>query len=156
MKKTIVILFLMSPLLALAQNNQKKFTYTMKLEASQEKLWEVLTDFSNFNQWDTAVVDVQCSEELKKKGTCKAIVGSGEIFDVEITDFVVNKSYTLRHKLSSGNMYIQRSIDPESNALTETVWYTGLSKRTFEKYKGKDYQQVMEKRMLSLKNYVEG
>lgn len=156
MKKSILLLFLVSPLLVLAQSNQKKFTYTMKIETSNENLWNVLTDFANFNQWDTTVVDVRCEEELKKKGMCKAIVGNGEIFDVEITDFEINKSYTLRHKLSSGNMYIKRSLDSNDNVLTETVWYTGISKKTFEKYKGKDYQKVQEKRIQALKNYVEG
>ena len=156
MKKNIFLLLLVGPLFVLAQSNQKKFTYTVQMEASKEKLWSTITDFSNFNQWDAAVVDVRCTGELRKKGICKAIVGNGEIFDVEITDFVADQSYTIRHKLSSGNMYIQRSLDPNSNALTETVWYTGISKRTFEKYKGKDYQKVQEKRMQALKNYVEG
>ncbi len=156
MKKNILLLILMSPFLVMAQSNQKKFTYTMQMETSKEKLWNTITDFANFNKWDTTVVDVRCEEEPKKKGMCKAIVGNGEIFDVEITDLVANQSYTIRHKLSSGNMYIQRSLDPNSNALTETVWYTGISKRTFEKYKGKDYQKVQEKRMQALKNFVEG
>ena len=158
MKKLIQILFIVGPMLLLGQEGKsdKAFNYSIEWNGSQESVWTAMIDFSNFSKWDTAIVDVRCPGELKKRGICKAIVSGGEIFDVEITDFVENQTYTLRHKLSSGNMYIKRTLDPNNKTLTETVWYSGISKKTFEKYKGKEYEKIQEKRMLSLKKYIEG
>ncbi len=156
MKKLMRILFIIGPLMLLAQSNkaEKVYTYALQLDTPQEKLWNTLIDFPNFDKWDDSVVDVRCAGALKKKGVCQAILATGELFEIAITDFVENEGYTLRYKLSSGNVYVKRTIDPSNNILTETVWYTGISKRTFEKYKGKDYKEIQEKRMLALKEYI--
>lgn len=69
---------------------------------------------------------------------------------------IKGESYTVRYKLSSGSVYIKRSLlSKESLQLTETVWYTGISKRTFEKYKGEDYANTLKNRILDFKKYLE-
>ncbi len=158
MKKLARILFVVAPLLLLGQEgeNDKMFNYSIEWDGSQEKVWNTMIDFSNFSKWDDTIIDVRCTGELKKRNICKAIVDGGKILDVEITDYVENQTYTLRYKLSSGNMFIKRALDPNNKILAETVWYSGISKKTFEKYKGKDYGKVQEQRMLSLKKYIEG
>ena len=138
------------------KNNAKTFSHTVSLDSSKEQVWEALTDFSNFKQWDEMIVDVKCPDELKKNEYCKAIVSAGKMYDVEIEEIVENESYTLRHKLSSGNIYVKRELVPgDALAFTETVWYKGLSKKTFEKYKGADYDAAVKNRVLKFKAYVE-
>ena len=158
MKKLAQILLIVAPVILMAQKGQseKMFTYSMELETSKENLWNILVDFSSYSDWDASIIDVRCEEGLKKRKNCKAVLNGGEIFDVEITDFVENETYTIRHKLSSGQIYIKRTIETgEETKLTETVWYKGISKKTFEKYKGEQYQETQKNRMQSLKKYIE-
>ncbi|MCL6273379.1 hypothetical protein M3P19_05120 [Muricauda sp. 2012CJ35-5] len=156
MKKLLQILFIMGPLLVLGQDKaKKKFTQTLQLETLQENTWSILTDFTTPALWDENVIDARCGGELKKRETCKVIVKGGKIFEVELTDFVQDQSYTVRYKLSSGNVYIQRTLDMNNKTVTETLWYTGISKKTFEKYMGADYQATQEKRMQLLKTALE-
>lgn len=157
MKKVLNFLFVVLPLIAIGQGTKaKSFSHTIQLQAAPEYVWNAITDFSNFSLWDNNVVDVSCPDDLARKKSCKVIVKTGKIVDVEIIELIENESYTVRHKLSSGNIYIKRSLNAGSNLeLTETVWYAGLSKRTFEKYKGADYKTIQKNRMLEFKKYFE-
>ncbi len=157
MKKYVKLVVLVLPLIALAQGaDSKTFINSITLEGNSENVWNAITDFSTMNLWDDNVVDVRCKDGLAKSSYCKVIVGSGKIFDVEIVELINGKSYTVRYKLSSGNVYIKRSLESEASLqLTETVWYTGMSKRTFQKYKGEDYANVLKNRMTDFKKYLE-
>nr|WP_299341898.1 hypothetical protein [Allomuricauda sp.] len=158
MKKLVQILLIMGPVILMAQKVQsdKMFTYSMELGTSKENLWNILVDFASYGDWDTSIIDVRCDDGVKKRKTCKTVVNGGQIYNVEITDLVENETYTLRHKLSSGQIYIKRTIEAGDKVkLTETVWYKGISKKTFEKYKGEQYKETQKSRMLSLKKYIE-
>ena len=157
MKNSLKFAFLVLPFIVLAQGaDSKTFVNSVTLEGNSENVWNTITDFSTMNLWDENVVDVRCMDGLAKNNYCKVIVGSGNIFDVEIVELVAGESYTVRYKLSSGNVYIKRSLaSKEALQLTETVWYTGISKRTFEKYKGDDYANTLKDRLLGFKKYLE-
>lgn len=157
MKNSLKFAFLVLPFIALSQGaDSKTFVNSVTLQGDTENVWNALTDFSTMNLWDENVVDVRCEDGLAKDKYCKVIVGSGNIFDVEIVELIQGESYTVRYKLSSGNVYIKRSlVTKESLQLTETVWYTGISKRTFEKYKGQDYAATLKNRMSDFKKYLE-
>ncbi|WP_185781322.1 SRPBCC family protein [Croceivirga lutea] len=147
----------MLPLVIIAQNNpDKTFVESVVLETSPENAWSAITDFSNFNSWDSNVVAVKCPEELKNNQVCQMISNTGELIEVELVDRVENEFYIIRYKLSSGNFFIKRSIENTDNVtITETAWFTGISKKTFEKYKGEDYASFMKNRMQSFKVYLE-
>ncbi|MEO0570941.1 MAG: hypothetical protein AAF039_04495 [Bacteroidota bacterium] len=157
MKKYVKLALLVFPFVALAQGaNSKTFVNSIALEGNSENVWNAITDFSTMNLWDENIVDIRCQDGLAKNSYCKVIVGSGKIFDVEIVELSEGTSYTVRYKLSSGNVYIKRSLESKSVLqLTETVWYTGISKRTFEKYKGEDYATTLKTRMTDFKKYLE-
>ncbi|NKI32461.1 hypothetical protein [Croceivirga thetidis] len=159
MKKFMpILMMLLSTSFAFSQNakSEKKFSNSIELSDTQENVWNVITDFDTFKYWDEKIIDVRCPEELKKNQSCQAIMSDGQLFDVEIVDIVENESYTLRYKLSSGNIYIKRGLVPgEPLQYTETVWYKGISKKTFEKYKGADYAQLLSNRITNFKKYLE-
>jgi len=157
MKNLSQLILLALPFIAFAQRaTSKTFVNSIDLKGDSENVWNAITDFSTMNLWDQNVVDVQCKDGLAKNNHCKVIIGSGEIVDVEIVEWVIGQSYTVRYKLSSGNVYIKRSLTlNEPLQLTERVWYTGLSKRTFEKYKGGDYAHTLNNRLLDFKKYLE-
>ena len=157
MKTIAQIVLLVFPLVFFAQQNpSKSFTESIALDASAEKAWSAITDFSTFKSWDSNVVAVRCPESVKKSQVCQMISKTGEVINVEIVDLVENSSYTIRYKLSSGNFYVQRSLSTEDKpTLTETAWFTGISKKTFEKYKGSDYGAFMKQRVQNFKKFVE-
>ena len=157
MKNFLKLTFFLVPFIIFAQGaTSKTFKNTIELDQNVENVWNAITDFSTISLWDSNVVDVRCGDGLAKNKRCKVIVGSGEVFDVEIVDLVDNESYTIRYRLSSGNIYIKRSLEQKvALELIETVWYTGISKRTFEKYKGADYEDTLKQRLLEFKKYVE-
>ncbi|GGG46255.1 hypothetical protein GCM10011414_14850 [Croceivirga lutea] len=157
MKMLAKLSLFMLPLVIIAQNNpDKTFVESVVLETSPENAWSAITDFSNFNSWDSNVVAVKCPEELKNNQVCQMISNTGELIEVELVDRVENEFYIIRYKLSSGNFFIKRSIENTDNVtITETAWFTGISKKTFEKYKGEDYASFMKNRMQSFKVYLE-
>ncbi|MEL6974073.1 MAG: hypothetical protein AAGL29_01610 [Bacteroidota bacterium] len=158
MKKLVSILIFGLTLVVMAQkdNPEKSFSHAVQLNTTPETAWDALVDFSNFKQWDDTVVAVKCPLELKKNKRCQTILEGGVLLEVEILDIVENESYTLRYKLSSGNMFIKRTLAKnEQLQLEEEVWYKGLSKKTFERYKGDDYQNIIQTRMENFKTYVE-
>lgn len=157
MKMLAKLALFMLPLVIIAQNNpDKTFVESVVLETSPENAWSAITDFSNFNSWDSNVVAVKCPEELKNNQVCQMISNTGELIEVELVDRVENEFYIIRYKLSSGNFFIKRSIENTDNVtITETAWFTGISKKTFEKYKGEDYASFMKNRMQSFKVYLE-
>lgn len=157
MRNSFKALFILLPLLAIGQTTKNRtFTHSVQLQEQPETVWNAITDFSTFSMWDSNVVDIRCAEELAVGGQCKVIVGSGQIYDVEILELVPNKTYTVRYRLKTGNVYIQRSLEA-ANALTltEKVWYTGISKRNFESFKGADYNSTLATRLQDFKKYLE-
>lgn len=158
MKKFSLLFIVCVPLFTIAQKDisEKRFSHAAELNTTPETAWNALVDFSTFKDWDEKVVAVKCPEELKKNKRCQTILEGGTIREIEIHDIVENESYTLRYKLSSGNVFIKRSLqNNEKLMLEEEVWYKGLSKKAFERYKGKKYQNVVEARVEGFKNYVE-
>ena len=151
MKKIPFVLFIICFSLFLSEGTaqKKKFTHTVEINNTHENVWNALMDYSNFKMWDSNIVDVRCPDELKKRENCQVIVESGQIYEVEIVDIVENESYTLRYNLPTGTIYIQRTLTADSPLkLSETVWYRGISQKTFERYKGTDYEESIKKKMV--------
>lgn len=157
MKMLAKIVLFVLPIITLAQHNpEKSFEASVVLETSQENAWNAITDFSTFNSWDNNVVAVKCPEDVKSNQRCQMISKTGEIIEVELIDIVENEYYTIRYKISNGNFFIKRSLNGnEAVTFTETAWFTGISKKTFERYKGDDYAALMSNRVQSFKTYLE-
>ena len=135
---------------------KKQFTHTITINNTPENVWNALMDYSSFKMWDSNIVDVRCPDELKKRQSCQVIVESGQIYEVEIVDIVDMESYTLRYDLPTGTLYMQRTLKAGSpTELSETVWYRGISQKTFERYKGTNYEASLEKKWSGFKNYME-
>ena len=157
MRKIFRSLFILLPVVLFAQGqNNRSFTHTVQLQEKPEAVWNAITDFSTFSLWDSNVVDLRCPSELEEGSMCKVIVRTGQVFDVEILELKEGESYTVRYKLKNGNVYIKRALTSSGSLeLTESVWYTGLSKRTFEGFKGSDYDTTLKTRLQDFKKYLE-
>lgn len=158
MKKNGFILFVMLSFFTIPEGvaQKKQFTHTVEINDTPENVWNAIMDYSSFKIWDSNIVDVRCPDELKKKENCQVIVESGQIYDVEIFEIVENKSYTLRYNLPTGTLYMQRELSSNTPLeLTETVWYRGISLKTFERYKGENYEESIKQKLEGFKNYME-
>ena len=158
MKNYSFTFFVLLSFFFLGQGNaqKKQFKHTVTINDTQENVWNALMDYSNFKLWDSNIVDVRCPDQLKKKQSCQVIVESGQIYDVEIFEIIENESYTLRYNLPTGTLYMQRTLKAGSPLeLSETVWYRGISQKTFERYKGTDYEESLKEKWVGFKNYME-
>ncbi|WP_435624703.1 hypothetical protein [Flagellimonas sp.] len=158
MKKYSFALFALLSFFILGQGNaqKKQFKHTVTINDTQENVWNALMDYSSYKLWDNNIVDVRCPDELKKRQNCQVIVESGQIYDVEIFEIVENESCTLRYNLPTGTLYMQRTLKAGSPLeLSETVWYRGISQKTFERYKGENYEESIKEKLVGFKNYIE-
>ncbi len=158
MKNPKHALLLVFSLLMISQGiaQKKKYEYTIQIDASQEAVWNVLKDYSKFKDWDKNIVDVRCPDGVEKRQNCKVITASGEIHEVEIMEVVPQESCTLRYDLPSGTVYLKRELTSGTPVqVTETVWYRGISQKTFERYRGTDYAQSLKTKWEAFKTYME-
>jgi len=143
--------FIMSMILTAQKNNYAK---QIELTDPAEEAWQLITDVSQWKHWDSHVVDAQLKGNLLDNSKGTILTSGSKIVDFEIVDFKEGESYTLRHKLSSGMLYLKRSIgsSEKGTILKLSVWFKRLSTKNFRKYMGNDYELVLEK---ELQNFVQ-
>ncbi len=152
------LLFLTSiTMIAQGEHSKKNYTKEIELTSSVDDAWGLLSDVSRWKEWNSHIVDARLTADFEDKSRGSLVTANSQVVDFQIVDFVQGEQYTLRHKLSSGTLYLKRSL-----ALTETgakiraeVWYKGLSSGNFKKYMGSDYTMVLEKELQSFQQLLQ-
>jgi len=74
-----------------------------------------------------------------------------------VIEFIENETYTIRHSLSIGLLYLKRSVKASNGGskISTEVWYTGLSARNFKKYMGDDYDRTLATELTYAKQLLE-
>jgi hypothetical protein len=108
------------------------YSQSIKVDQSADKVWNSITDVSQWNKWDKEVVDAKFNGLIDKKGVGNLIIPNGSVVDFEVVDFVEKESYTFYYKfsqLTQEKMYIQRILDIRSDGiyLTEKIWFENTS-----------------------------
>ncbi|MEM7380701.1 MAG: SRPBCC family protein [Bacteroidota bacterium] len=157
MKKFGLLVLLFAVQFAIAQNGSKSFTASILATQSEEKAWEVITEVSQWKKWDKMVIDTKFDKDFNEKTTGVMIRPGGQINEFKIVAVDPGKSYTFSHKLSSGMLYVRRTVAPADSGskITEEVWFKGISKKTFEKYYGQDFAQKLQNNLERLKGLLE-
>ena len=138
-------------------NLEKNYSKEIELTASKEDVWHLLSDVSMWKQWDDHIIDARLVGDFTDKAKGSLVTANSKVVDFYVVDLEQGESYTLRHKLSSGTIYLRRTITSTATAtkLTSEVWYKGLSTKNFKKYMGNDYATVLEKELESLQSLLE-
>ncbi len=159
MRTLILLLSLSFSTFVFSQSNASKKELIKDIEstATVEEAWQLLTDVATWKQWDSHAIDAKIKSDFKEKGQGKLVTHNAHIVDFAIIEFEQDKTYTLRHKLSSGTLYIKRSVVPTDvgSKLTVEVWYKGLSPKNFRKYMGEDYATTLENELQEVKQLLE-
>ncbi len=158
MKTSVTIIFLLLFQMATAQSNSKKFLASVESSKKAETAWELISDTSQWKSWDKTVVDSRFQGPLEEKGKGTLIAPGGKINEFKVVALEKGKSYTFNHKVSSGVLFVKRTVESTASGskITEEVWYKGISRKTFQKYYGSDFEQQLEKKLSSLKSLLEG
>lgn len=129
------------------------YTKQIELASSPEEAWQLITDVSQWKHWDSHVVDAQLKGDFLASSKGVIVTTSSKVVDFEIVSLDQGKSFTLRHQLSSGMVYLKRSVESLANGsvVKLEVWYKRLSNKNFRKYMGEDFDLVLEK---ELQNFV--
>ena len=104
------------------------------------------------------MVDLRFEGPLQEKVKGTLIAPGGTINEFKIVELEPGKSYTFNHKVSSGVLFVKRTVESidAGSKVTEEVWFKGISKKTFQKYYGSDYDEQLKRKLQSLKSLLEG
>lgn len=133
-------------------NLEKNYTKEIELNTSIEDTWKLLSDVSMWKQWDSHIIDVRLTEDFVDNAKGSLITTNSEIVNFRIIDLIEGKSYTVRHKLFLGTLYLRRTVvatEVGTKVIAE-VWFKGLSLKIFKRYMSNDYNTVLEKELESL------
>ncbi|MDH5545479.1 MAG: SRPBCC domain-containing protein [Gammaproteobacteria bacterium] len=70
----------------------KSFNTTIVINAPTEKVWEILTNISDWHQWNTTIENVAGSVSPGSKVTVRAKAMPDRAFPLTVSDFTPNKS----------------------------------------------------------------
>ncbi|MGB5819708.1 MAG: SRPBCC family protein [Saonia sp.] len=156
MKTYLVILSLVLGTSLFAQT-EKSYKAVVASTVSADKAWTLITDMSKWKLWDDGVVDARFEGPLKEKAVGRVIKADGTVVEYKIIALEDAKTYTFKHKLSSGVIFTKRIVTPSENgsSISEEVWFKGISGKTFEKYCGADYGSKIESNLNTFKAILE-
>ena len=60
------------------------YSQSIKVDQSADKVWNSITDVSQWNKWDKEVVDAKFNGLIDKKGVGNLIIPNGSVVDFEV------------------------------------------------------------------------
>lgn len=159
MKTSILVLALIMGANPFHQTDteNKYFKSTITSDAPAEKVWATITDASKWKHWNTDIVDARPEGMMTKGAQGSLITSNGDVLEYFIVNVQDANTYTFKHKLSSGMLFTKRSVvaTESGSSISEEVWFKGISQKTFEKYMGDNYADVIQIRLKALKDFIE-
>lgn len=152
------VLFLISiTLTAQVRNLKKDYNKEIELTTSVEDTWRLLSDVSMWEQWDSHIIDARLVGDFADNAQGSLITANSRVVNFQIIALTEGKSYTVRHKLPTGFIYLRRTVAAISTGtkVMAEVWFKGLSLKTFKKYMGNDYAVALEKELQSVQQLLE-
>jgi hypothetical protein len=100
MKKRFILIFMMTTLAVQAQENtattsRKTFSRTTSvstvIDASVERIWQLLTTSSDFSRWNSTVISLQGNIAKGEKIQLKSTLDSNRVFKLKVKEFRPNE-----------------------------------------------------------------
>lgn len=109
----------------------KSFSTSIQIDAPAEKVWEVLTDASNWSQWNTTIEKIDGTIAPGNKVTVVTKASPDQAFPLKVTEFIPNQSMVWTGGMPLGLFTGKRtySINPISEYSSEfsmSEVFTGL------------------------------
>ncbi len=158
MRTLFCTVFLVSITLTAQERSLKKsYHKEIQLTTSVGDAWQLLSDVSRWEQWDSHIIDARLVGDFEDNAQGSLITTNSKIVNFQIIAMKEGESYTVRHKLPTGIVYLRRTLaatEAGTRVMAE-VWFKGLSLRTFKKYMGNDYNKVLEKELQTLRQLLQ-
>ena len=133
------------------------FSFTISVNNTIEKVWEVLTDVENWHKWDTEIIEAKLDGDfvLGAKGTM--IPKKGPKLKFYISEIETSKSYTINTIMPVGELVIKRTLNAVKNEIefTDDIQFTGFLKFIFGLMLGGQFRKVLPDVMLTFKKLAE-
>ena len=109
----------------------KSFHTSIQINASAEKVWNILTDISGWPQWNTTIDKIEGSINLGGKVTVHAKASPGRAFPLVVSEFVPNQSMVWTGGMPLGlftgrRTYTISSAEGSSVKFSMSESFTGL------------------------------
>jgi len=133
------------------------FSYTIGINTTQEKAWNLLTNVSDWKRWDTELIDAYIFNDFKL-GTKGALVPkTGPKLKFEIIEYSEGTFYTFKTKMPIGYLEIKRVLEYKEGHtfFTDDIRFTGFLKRFFGAMLGRGFKSVLPEVMNNFKNILE-
>ena len=133
------------------------FSFSVTVDNSLEKVWEVLTDVQSWHKWDTEIIEAKLDGNfvLGAKGTMKPKTGPKLKF--YISEIEPYKSYTFNTNMPVGELVIKRTLNFVNNEIEfkDDIQFTGFLKYFFGLILGKQFRKVLPDVMQNFKILAE-
>jgi hypothetical protein len=109
----------------------KSFNTSIKINAPAEKVWNILTDASNWTQWNTTIEKIDGSIALGNKVTVVTKASPDQAFPLKVTKFVPYRSMVWTGGMPLGlftgkRTYSVNQINESSSEFSMNEVFTGL------------------------------
>lgn len=148
MQKIIILPFILFSMSLSAQHNQpsnKHFWYSLETAATPEKIWQIWTDVSKWNQWDTGLQSAEMSEKFALNATGITTSLEGRKSKFRVVAFEEGRSYTFKTSLPLGGLYVKRYLETKNGktVFTHYVRFSGVLGGLFAKKLGPKFRAML-------------
>jgi hypothetical protein len=125
--------------------------------ASSEKIWQVWTDVTQWQQWDKGLKKAELNGNFQQGATGKHVPDKGPSSKFVIAAYEPNKSYTFKTRIPFGWLVIKRSLAIKNGFtyFTHDVEFTGPLKKLLGKKLAKRYRAMLPIVMTEIKKIAE-
>lgn len=141
----------------LAQQPNHHFQYTIGVESTQAKTWDLLTNVSRWSEWDTELKSATIFGDFGLGAKGVLIPKKGPKLPFEITAYTAGKSYVFKTKMPIGALEIKRTLSCTAGItyFTDDIRFTGFLSRFFGMILGRSFKLVLPEVMENFKKMVE-
>ena len=109
----------------------KSFSTSIQINASAERVWEILIDASSWTKWNSTIEKIEGSIAPGQKVTVVAKASPGQAFPLKVTEFDPNKSMVWTGGMPLGlftgkRTYSIRDVDEFLSEFSMNEAFTGL------------------------------
>lgn len=133
------------------------FRYSILINNSKSKVWNLLIDVSRWKEWDTEIVDACLHEKFMKSAEGILTPKKGPRLKFYISEIVPSQSYTFVTKMPVGSLEIKRMLQSRGDQIEfiDDIRFTGVLKRLFGLLLGGGFRSVLPEVMENFKRLAE-
>ncbi|MEM6842133.1 MAG: SRPBCC family protein [Bacteroidota bacterium] len=141
----------------IGQQKNHHFSGTIAIDKPQTEVWRLLTDVTQWKDWDTELKTSSLVGEFALGATGELVPMKGPKLTFVISEFIPEQSYTVKTKMPVGHLMMKRTLANRNQLtyFTDDIWFTGALKRVFGLMLGSGFKAVLPEVMENFKRLAE-